>query len=199
MWVSLEGNIGVGKTTLLSKLSDFLGWKALDERVEKDPEFQELLQEYYQDNSKSIYLQTWLTKRRYNDISSLSKKESHLVERSIFGDVVFTRVNCELGNISINDYEAYYEFAIDCLENIDLPAQIIYLQADPELCFKRTVARDRNCEEGISEDYIKILHDGYESVMMDLAKAWSVSVVTIPYNDFLSAEEVIKQCWLKSF
>ena len=43
--VAIEGNIGVGKSTLLPALADALpgAWNVLDERVDEDPEFKALL------------------------------------------------------------------------------------------------------------------------------------------------------------
>lgn len=198
MWITLEGNIGVGKSTLISRLAEYLDWEHLDERVESDPEFQDLLERYYKDNFVSYELQTWLTQRRFDDIQSLNPKKDYLVERSIFGDIVFTYVNHQLGNITQENYKKYTDFAYNCLRNIKLPRMIIYLDAKPSVCFQRTMFRNRECEQGITEEYLKYIGYAYRTLMYDIADEYEVPVYTIPYDEFLSVDEVIKQCWIQS-
>ncbi|MDG2898427.1 deoxynucleoside kinase, partial [Vibrio parahaemolyticus] len=35
-YITLEGNVGVGKSTLLHRLADELGWEAVEEGIEFD-------------------------------------------------------------------------------------------------------------------------------------------------------------------
>lgn len=198
MWIALEGNIGVGKTTLISRLADYMGWRHLDERVEQDPKFQELLGRYYKDNSVSYELQTWLTGRRFNDIMGLNPRDRVLVERSIFGDIVFTHVNWQQGNISDAGYEQYSEYAAKCIDQMELPKIIIYLDAPPNICYTRTMNRNRECEEGITRDYLFQLDESYKKVLFPLAEEEGIPIVQIDYTNFQPLDEIVKQCWLQT-
>ncbi|MBI3441264.1 MAG: deoxynucleoside kinase [Proteobacteria bacterium] len=61
--IAVEGNIGVGKSTLLPRLQEALpgDWEILSERVDEDPEFKKRLEDFYNDPNKQAQLQAWIS------------------------------------------------------------------------------------------------------------------------------------------
>ncbi|MBL1417616.1 MAG: deoxynucleoside kinase, partial [Moritella sp.] len=68
--VAIEGNIGVGKSTLLPLLAkeltehDNADWQLILEDVDSDPEFQRLLQAFTVDPARRIEFQRYITNKR---------------------------------------------------------------------------------------------------------------------------------------
>jgi deoxyadenosine/deoxycytidine kinase len=111
------------------------------------------------------------------------------LERSIFSSFnVFAQNSFEdgrLNQIEFDILEKYYRLFVNhsykSLNNIDsmvaldsenmenyagknsgIPFRVIYIRADPEICFERLKKRDRQSEVTISLDYLSKIHSKYE-------------------------------------
>ena len=83
---------------------------------------------------------------------------SHTCNR-IFGSLLL-----DDGILETHEYDLCKSFEKEFNNSVDV---VIYLQTTPEICKKRIQKRDRSCESSINIDYLKSLHNKYESVYKD--------------------------------
>ena len=81
-------------------------------------------------------------------------------------------------HLSFADYEVINQWTsfLDTLSEIPSPETIVYIRAEPELCFGRMSGRHRNEEANVSMQYINNLHDLHEDWLIRRTK------FTVPNN-----------------
>ncbi|KAB0285453.1 AAA family ATPase [Vibrio fortis] len=176
-YITLEGNVGVGKSTLLKRLSEELGWEAVEEGIEFDSGFQKLLKKRYEDPSPEnvanlqIYIANFMAER----INALDPNKYYLVERSVFATELFSLA---AGRTDIIDAIAGHVL------RVPPPEFYLYLTAPPRLCHERVIERARDVEAaGVPLDYLHTLHDIHERwyhMMQPLGRVKRVDAVKHP-------------------
>lgn len=196
--IAVEGNIGVGKSTLLPKLRDALAengddWEVLSERADEDPEFRNLLAEFYKDPNKQAQFQSWITRRRFREFQELAPNPTHfLFERSFLGEVVFGHANLLRHERPDAQYINFFFNSVDALKKCRYDA-VVYLQAKPQTCFDRIRYRDRGAESGISYEYVQYLHQCYETHLPETARIFNIPLLTLDWESFGSVTNVADQ------
>lgn len=196
--IAVEGNIGVGKSTLLPRLQAAMPgkWEVLSERVDEDPTFQRLLAEFYADPNKQIELQSWITQRRLSEFRKLESNPTHYIfERSFLGELVFCHANLLQHERPDGRFISFFFDVISALKECRYDA-IVYLKADPDTCYERVKYRARGAENNISYEYIRHLHNCYEAHMPEAARVHGIPLVTIDWDQFGAAENVAEQLQL---
>lgn len=166
-FLSVEGNIGAGKSTFLYKIAQSLGCPLLLEPCHEwqDINGHNLLSEFYKDIKRWAYsfqLYAFLTR-----IESIEKKIAandgpfFISERSIFADrYVFAQVchqEGKMNELEWNMYKKWFDWTLLRKNKVLLPSGIIYLQVDPAISYHRIELRGREEEKGISFDYLNLL------------------------------------------
>lgn len=193
--IAVEGNIGVGKSTLLPRLQAALkgNWEVLSERVDEDPTFQSLLAEFYADPNKQIDLQAWIHERRLSEFRRLAADPLHYIfERSFFGELVFCHANLLAHERPDGRFINFFYDIVEGLRECRYDA-LVYLRADPNTCYERIKYRARGAESGISYEYIRHLHSCYETHLPEAARVHNIPLVTVEWNNFGSPESVADQ------
>jgi deoxyadenosine/deoxycytidine kinase len=199
--IAVEGNIGVGKSTLLPKLRDALAslysaddsWDVMDERVDQDPEFKRLLGEFYKDANKQVQLQSWITYRRLQEFKALDNNpKNYLFERSFLGEVVFCHANFLRHEKPEGNFLGFFYNILGALKQCPYDA-VIYLKADPERCIERIKYRARSEETEINPDYVRFLHACYEAHLPETARAMNIPVLTIEWDNFGTTESIAEK------
>lgn len=168
----VEGNIGVGKSTLLGKLAS-MGATVVYEPVDDwmasaGPGQPSLLELYYKDQRRYAFLfqMTALQSRlQYllNILKSPTFKDVVVCERSYLTDyhifACMLHADGILDELEYSTYKAWY----DLLANIDLTCSgVIYLKSSPETCYERIKQRNRSGEQCITMHYLQKLHHQHE-------------------------------------
>lgn len=169
--VSIEGNIGSGKSTILAKLEEFMAEYSrrivfLKEPVDmwetiKDPVTGEnILQKFYQDQAKFAFpFQVMAYASRLSMIRKTIKENPDVAviicERSLDADKhIFAKMLHDEGKIDNVCYQIYNHFYKEYMEDISLDG-IIYIDADAEICHERIEKRSRIGESGIPLEYLQ--------------------------------------------
>ena len=191
--ISIEGNIGTGKSTLAKNLADALNYKLMKEPVEDNP----YLEEFYKDpKALAFKMQFWLLHNRFRAHKEAVEHIWHtnqgvVQDRSIYGDQVFAKQHYLTGNMSLLDYETYLAHR-ELTNNQLLPPTIaIFLESHPEICIQRIKSRGRDCEKEIPIDYLIGLQERHKELILDL-KSRGTKVYQIDWNNFKSTEEVLQ-------
>ena len=179
--ISIEGNIGSGKSSIMKFLSIHLNsyikknGKSLNicylqEPVEiwntfTDKNNENIIQKYYQDQKKYAFqFQMMAYISRLSQFKDALSKNYDVIftERSILTDKnVFAKMLYDSEKIEEIEYKIYnkwfYEFS-NYIDNI----KIYYIKTNPNICFDRIIKRNRKGEEEIPLDYLNSCHDYHE-------------------------------------
>ena len=158
-YISIEGVIGAGKTSLAEKLSETLGAKTIYEEFEQNP----FLEEFYQDPERFAFqTQIFFLLSRYRQQQQLQQID--IFQECIVSDYLFAkdRIFATL-NLSEKEMKLYDGIAKLMERDIVLPELIIYLQASTNHLMHNISARGRKMEKFITREYIQALNDLYNN------------------------------------
>lgn len=180
--VIIEGAIGVGKTTLTKYFAEQYKLPYEEEKVDTP-----LLGDFYQNPERWAFpLQVHFLNTRFRDIKKLYNYDVALLDRSIFLDRLFARINYELGRMLGIEMELYEDLFDNMMEDLNTamptkkPHLMVYLQADFEVVFGRMLGRARKEEmESLQEnyEYFKFLHGRYDDYVLNEYDASPVLVI----------------------
>ncbi len=155
-YVSVDGPIGVGKTTLVEMLARrFEGVKILED---VDNPF---LGDFYQDRPGAAFqTELYFLLSRYKQQQEITQRE--LFDRFLVSDYTFQK-NRIFAYLNLSDDELMlFDKLYALLEpQVPVPDLVLYLVADVETCMERIRRRSRSVEKTISEEYIAELIDAY--------------------------------------
>jgi deoxyadenosine/deoxycytidine kinase len=169
--ISIEGNIGSGKSTLIELLKDSgLNCIFIPEPVNlwneiKDLSGVSILERYYGDPEKYAFpfqMMAYITRLSIINKTAESNPDSVIItERSIHTDrEVFAKMLYDSGKINHIEYTIYLKW-FDEFNKFPLDS-IIYLKVSPEICKERILKRNRQGEEEIQLSYLQDLHNYHE-------------------------------------
>ncbi|XP_071548282.1 deoxynucleoside kinase-like isoform X3 [Panulirus ornatus] len=165
--VSIEGNIGSGKSTFLQYFSSVPGVATYQEPVHLWTNFEghNLLGKLYEDPERwSFLFQSYVQLTRLNIHLQQSSSPVRLIERSLQNNrYCFVESGHDCGHLKGAEYRVlceYYDFIESKLDiGLDL---IVYLRSTPEVVHRRMLKRGRSEEAGVTVEYLKLVHDYYE-------------------------------------
>lgn len=161
-YLVIAGNIGAGKSTLVSLLSERLDFRPYYEPVAENP----FLEDFYADMPRwAFQSQVFFLSYRLRAHRALMDDPLSVVQdRSLYEDAeVFARNLFERGTMSDRDWETYsglYRTVADLLPSPDL---VIYIRASVETLKSRIARRGRGFEVSIPDEYLAGLNGLYES------------------------------------
>lgn len=156
-FVAVEGNIGVGKTTLAKRLASTFNYQTLLEEAENNP----FLERFYLDRRHNA-LPTQLhflfqrsqqfKELRQDDMFSPLRVADFLLEK----DPLFARVT-----LSDDEYNLYRKVYDQLINDVPTPDLVVYLQAPIDVLMKRVKQRGIAAEQRIDQDYLQQLNEAY--------------------------------------
>jgi deoxyguanosine kinase len=159
MYISIEGVIGVGKTTLARLLKDSFQAELLLEVFEENP----FLTKFYEDRARYAFqTQVFFLLSRYHQQNRavhdiLSSGRNLITDYTFAKDALFARINLEG-----DELDMYYNVHDALAEKIPRPDLVVYLSADTKILMERIAMRDRPYERNMEVAYIGTLNDAYE-------------------------------------
>lgn len=178
-FVAIAGNIGVGKSTLVTMLCEHLGWQPFYEPVAENP----YLADFYRD------MRTWafhsqiffLTHRLRAHRQLIDHPTSAIQDRSVYEDAeVFAHNLYRQGLISERDYGAYRELYQVLCDFLPPPDLVVYLRASVPTLLSRISLRGRDYERQITAVYLGQLNDLYEEWISHFSLC---PVLSVPADD----------------
>ena len=184
--ISIEGNIGAGKTTAINKLEKHIlsNMKTNDNHILflrepvnvwdtiKDPSGETILEKFYKDSNKYAFaFQVMAYATRTANIKNAIKQNPDckiiICERSLEADNnVFAKMLKDDGKIEDIQYQIYEHFYHAGKDDLNTDA-IIYIDSSPSVCHERINRRSREGEDGISIDYLQSCRDYHDKWLVD--------------------------------
>lgn len=176
--ITIDGNIGSGKTSVLNYLH-----KTYKIPIDLEPveSWNTYLSKMYDDNIDVFKFQVriWLDRCW---VQEKSDKTTILMERSpYFIKNSFINSAYNLGMITQMEYNILQDLHKKT-DNIWTSNTYIYLRSNPENCFKRIKKRGRHSEKNITEEYINTLHDYHEDTY-NKALSNNMNIMIIDVDD----------------
>ena len=158
--IIIEGQIGVGKTTMGELLERELGIRLFREL--QRPETLTLLDRFYADQPRWAFtLQVHFLNERFRMIKEIRRAGGGSLDRSIYGDRIFAEVLHDDGAMTDEEFTTYETLLSNMLEHADVPDLLVYLDCSIDTAIDRIRRRNRGLEAGIPRDYLERLNARY--------------------------------------
>ncbi|WP_413524476.1 deoxynucleoside kinase [Carnobacterium divergens] len=198
--IVLAGMIGAGKSTYTKLISEALESDAFYESVDDN----RILEKFYEDPKRWAFsLQIYFLNTRFRSIKQALQQQHNVLDRSIYEDALFTKINHQQGNMSDAEMDTYLDLLDNMMEELDslpkkAPDLLIYLRGSLDTVLSRIKKRGRSFEqidgnEGLL-DYYTLLHSHYDDWFDQYDKSATL-VIDIDQHDLenpADAEKIIQ-------
>lgn len=166
-FITVEGPIGVGKTSLAKAISEHYQYSLLLEIVDENP----FLERFYENLEEwSFQTEMFFLCNRYKQLGDikeqfLNKQIPVVADYHVFKNIIFAQ-----RTLKPHDYTKYLAIYNILTADMPKPNIMIYLQASLKTLLARINHRGRSQEKNISPDYLQQLSLDYEKAMLDFEK-----------------------------
>lgn len=161
-FITVEGPIGVGKTTLSKAISEHFQYKILREIVDENP----FLGKFYEDIDEwSFQTEMFFLCNRYKQLEDietkyLNQQKPVVADYHIFKNLIFAQ-----RSLKPAQYEKYLSIFNILTGDMPVPNMVIYLTASLDTLMARISKRGREIEKNISPLYLEQLTIDYQNFM----------------------------------
>ncbi|PEE33812.1 deoxynucleoside kinase [Bacillus cereus] len=166
-FITVEGPIGVGKTSLAKEISTHMQLHLLKEIVDENP----FLGKFYEDIDEwSFQTEMFFLCNRYKqlediNIKYLNQRKPVVADYHIFKNLIFAS-----RTLKDSQYDKYMQIYRILTQDMPVPNVIVYLTASLETLQKRIAMRGREFEKNMDPNYLLQLTKDYETAMDALKK-----------------------------
>lgn len=198
MLITIGAMIGAGKTSLAELVANHFNSEVFYESVDDNPilpVFYTASEEEIQTKRYPFLLQLWFLNTRFKSIKEALIKDNNVLDRSIYEDWYFAKVNKDLGRISDLEFSLYEDLLNNMLEELEelpkkSPDLMIYLSGSFETILERIKKRGREYElDEALVSYYYTLWEGYDNWIKHHYKASEVLIINIDEIDYVNNEE----------
>lgn len=180
-YIAIEGNIGAGKTSLATMISQDFNAKKILERFADNP----FLPKFYKDAARYAFpLEMSFLADRYQQISDdLSQldlfKDFVVSDYDVFKSLIFSKIT-----LQDDEFKLYRKLFYLMYKDIAKPELFVYLYQNTQRLQENIKKRGRDYEQNIQDTYLDKINEGY----LDFLKTQSdfkVKIIDISEKDFV--------------
>ncbi|WP_409272916.1 deoxynucleoside kinase [Neobacillus sp. SCS-31] len=188
-FITVEGPIGVGKTSLAKAIADHYQFALLREIVDENPflgKFYENIEEW------SFQTEMFFLCNRFKQLGDINthylvKNQPVVADYHIIKNLIFAQ-----RTLNNEEYKKYFKIYQILTEDMPKPNVVIYLNASLDTLLARIAMRGREVEKNISPLYLEQLSRDYEEAIEAFEKQHP-EIPVLRYNgdimDFVKNEE----------
>jgi len=191
-YIAIEGVIGVGKTTLATRLQETIGGKLFLEEFEENP----FLEDFYRD-PKHYAFQTQLF-----FLLSRYRQQEKIVQYDLFQNRVVTdymfykdRIFATL-NLIEKEFNLYNMLAKILEKRVAKPDLAIYLRSSTDRLMQNISERGRDYEKHIQRDYIGNLNKLYDEFFWNYEET-PLLIINVENLDFVKNDEHLNRVFIE--
>lgn len=176
-FITVEGPIGVGKTSLSNAIADHYKVQLLKEIVDENP----FLGKFYTNIEEwSFQTEMFFLCNRYKQLEDINKnflqvKKPVVADYHIYKNLIFAK-----RTLKKEQYDKYLKIYSILTEDMPQPNIIIYLHANLDTLLSRIAKRGREVERNLNPNYLQQLLEDYEAAM----NQWEREHPTVPVIRF---------------
>ena len=180
-FIAIEGNIGAGKTSLASQISEDFNAKLILERFADNP----FLPKFYKEPQRYAFtLEMSFLADRYqqisDDLSQLDLFKDFIVsDYDVHKSLIFSRVT-----LPEDEFKLYRKLFYQVYRDIAKPDLYVYLYQNTERLQKNIKKRGRNYEQDIQDEYLDKINAGYIEFLRNQTDL-NVKIIDISERDFV--------------
>lgn len=184
-YIAIEGNIGAGKTTLATKISEDFNAKLILERFADNP----FLPKFYEDNARYAFpLEMSFLADRYQQISDdLSQfdlfKDFVVSDYDVFKSLIFAKIT-----LQEEEFALYRKLFNIMYKEMVKPDLYIYLHQNTSRLLANIKKRGRHYEQTIPASYLEKINEGYAEFIRSQNRL-NVLLIDVSDMDFVANAE----------
>lgn len=187
-FLAIEGNIGAGKTSLATKISEDFNAKLILERFAENP----FLPNFYKDQSRYAFpLEMSFLADRYqqymDDTNQFDLFKNFMIsDYDIFKSLIFAKVTLQK-----DEFELYRKIFNFMYKEVKKPKIYVYLYQTTERLLEQIKMRGRDYEQSIDALYLENINRGY----LDFLKTYPQQnqlIIDVSELDFVNNEHDYK-------
>lgn len=180
-YITIEGNIGVGKTTFSTMLSKALGARLILEEFADNP----FLPKFYKQPDRYAFsLELFFLAERYRQLGEIVDQD--LFSNGIVSDYFLMKSKLFAQNNLKDDELLLFDRLSDItINHLPKPDLIIYLHADIDRLQKNIKKRGRTYEQSISDEYLLNIQEKYFDFFRK-QEDYPILVVDVSDKDFVN-------------
>ncbi|MEK5440146.1 MULTISPECIES: deoxynucleoside kinase [unclassified Fredinandcohnia] len=192
-FITVEGPIGVGKTSLAKAISEQFEFALLKEIVDENP----FLGKFYTNIDEwSFQTEMFFLCNRYKQLEDinqnyLQKNQPVVADYHIFKNLIFAE-----RTLKTQQFQKYLQIYEILTADMPVPNVVIYLHASLDTLLERIKMRGRDIEKGIDPAYLSQLSLDYEQSMAKFEKTHP-NIPVIRFNgdklDFVQNKQDLEQ------
>jgi deoxyadenosine/deoxycytidine kinase len=196
-FIAIEGNIGSGKTTLSTMLSEDFGAKLILEQFADNP----FLPKFYKDPKKYAFpLEMSFLAERYQQLSDETAQPDLfspfiISDYYVFKSLIFAEVTLEE-----EEFKLYRRLFMMMYSNLAKPDLFVYLYQNTDKLLQNIKNRGRSYEREIKANYLEMIQKGYFDFIKKQTEL-KILVIDVSNVDFVKNDldyQKIKQIILKT-
>lgn len=182
-FMTIEGNIGAGKTSLATKISEEFNAKLILERFAENP----FLPSFYQDQARYAFpLEMSFLADRYqqftDDTNQFDLFKSFMIsDYDIFKSLIFAKVTLQK-----QEYDLYRKIFNFMYKEVRKPKIYVFLYQTTERLLAQIKTRGREYEQGIGADYLERINRGYLDFLKTYPKENQL-IIDVSQLDFVGS------------
>nr|WP_309101784.1 deoxynucleoside kinase [Fredinandcohnia onubensis] len=192
-FITVEGPIGVGKTSLAKAISEQFEFALLKEIVDENP----FLGKFYTNIDEwSFQTEMFFLCNRYKQLEDinqnyLQRNQPVVADYHIFKNLIFAE-----RTLKTQQFQKYLQIYEILTADMPVPNVVIYLHASLDTLLERIKMRGRDIEKGIDPAYLSQLSLDYEQSMAKFEKSHP-NIPVIRFNgdklDFVQNKQDLEQ------
>ena len=196
-FITIEGNIGAGKTTLATMLANDLNFRLILENFSKNP----FLEDFYSlNNSNTLALELSFLAERYNQLKKIQHQD--IFQKGFISDYFFKKSQLfaqnNLNKFEIKLFNKLYKIMASSLIKPDL---LVFLYKDISSLQHNIRKRGRKYEQQISNNYLESIQSKYLDYLkkQKLFPAIILNTQQIDFVEERNSYNSIKKLLLKKY
>lgn len=157
-YIAIEGNIGSGKTSLATKISQEHNARLILEQFEDNS----FLPKFYEDQARYAFpLELSFLAERYQQLKDLLSSQDLFKDFTISDYFINKSLIFSRKTLQSEEYKLYHKLFEIISQMIPRPDLLVYLYSSVERLQANIKKRDRSYEQNIEDDYLEGIQQSY--------------------------------------